>query len=755
MPNARFFLPGLLYLILAGCQATHPQAPSQCVPTSCQAQGKDCGSIPDGCGATLDCGACTAPQTCAATGVANLCGCVPTTCSVEGKNCGSISDGCGATLNCGTCAAPQTCAANVCGCVPTTCAAQGKNCGTIPNGCGATLDCGACTAPQTCAATGTANLCGCVPTTCAAQGKNCGSISDGCGATLNCGACTAPQTCAATGTANLCGCVPTTCAAQGKNCGALSDGCGLTLNCGACTAPQTCAGTGAANVCGCAPSSCAAQGKNCGTITDGCGASLNCGATCSVVSQYCGPRSTNVCDNFQIGGAGPWPLVRTTYGFADGILEYPVVGMSTDEYQNQWVATPVALYLMRPGQTTFHRYTAADGLHLQSNPVYYDDSHISGRPADVNVPGAALDPGITEIVGGGPDEVFVGYKGYDNGTGTFNISGSADDPYRHSGKLDRVRLRDDGTLQVDRIDMSSGNHGGQYWHNQSVERMVYDHYVHKHELYVGTNHGVDLIRPDLMPSPIPTLYNNEVNLTFMADHLHPRVCDGAPCTSIGGGEDGHQLIGDWRGLSLSTDGQLWVAGRWAAGEIKWDASLANWFGRSGSQAFTFAFGDPYQPPTSPTAPGYFGEPVFRPTKSDGTLANEGATVSLTAVSVAPDGRVWFASGNVYSTDKSYGIAVWDGKTFTTYDPTSAAVGMTENRTRDLIVLPDGRIVLAGFTTGLVLWNPATGAHTALNHAAGWIPDDNILRIELDAMVMPPALHVSTNAGAAVIRNFPP
>src|SRR5439155_11757408 len=35
--------------------------------------------------------------------------CTPTTCAAQGKNCGTISNGCGGTLSCGTCTAPQTC----------------------------------------------------------------------------------------------------------------------------------------------------------------------------------------------------------------------------------------------------------------------------------------------------------------------------------------------------------------------------------------------------------------------------------------------------------------------------------------------------------------------------------------------------------------------------------------------------------------------------------------------------------------------
>jgi phosphatidylinositol-3-phosphatase len=45
-----------------------------CEPTTCAAQRKNCGSIPDGCGATIDCGSCTSPQTCGGDGSANVCG---------------------------------------------------------------------------------------------------------------------------------------------------------------------------------------------------------------------------------------------------------------------------------------------------------------------------------------------------------------------------------------------------------------------------------------------------------------------------------------------------------------------------------------------------------------------------------------------------------------------------------------------------------------------------------------------------------
>jgi hypothetical protein len=48
--------------------------PNTCTPTTCAAQGKNCGTISDGCGGFLHCGSCTAPQTCGGGGIPNVCG---------------------------------------------------------------------------------------------------------------------------------------------------------------------------------------------------------------------------------------------------------------------------------------------------------------------------------------------------------------------------------------------------------------------------------------------------------------------------------------------------------------------------------------------------------------------------------------------------------------------------------------------------------------------------------------------------------
>jgi len=433
----------------------------------------------------------------------------------------------------------------------------------------------------------------------------------------------------------------------------------------------------------------------------------------------------------QFGGASPWGTANAKYGSAEGILEQPVVGATTDEAQNLWVATHAALYMMKPGERTFRRFTASDGLHLPGNAVEYCDRDFAGGDRKCPIFGAAADPGISEIEGGAAGEVFVGYFGIDDGPLDWS------DPNRHTGKLDRVRLTSAGTLQVDRFDLVSTT-TAQYWHNRTVQRMLYDHVQHPHELYVGTNHGVDRVWPDKYRAPNKSEWFLNVTREWLSDHLHPQVCYHRACDA----SETDLRLGDWKGLALSADGNLWVGGRWAGGQIRWTPDLPSWVDRPGNQIYPVAFGDPYR---GPCGSAYCNQPIFM-------VPAEGDVISVQALAVAPDGRVWFASGNTTGKDVPRGLAAWDGNSFKYYDPRRDA-GMAEADIRDLVALPDGRLVLAGASTGLVFWNPQTSARTALRAGAD-LPDDHVFRLKLDRMVEPPTLYVSTWGGAAALRSLP-
>ena len=523
------------------------------------------------------------------------------------------------------------------------------------------------------------------------------------------------------------------------------------------------------------------------------GGPADAGSDGGVTSNWC--NGTHCYDNsggVTFGTPGPWPQSNEQFTAAQGIQESPVVGATTDEAQNLWVATANALYLLKPGQTTFHRFTAGDGLHLQSNPVVYCDTWAPAPPgpppAGSGIPyypyqncpitGAADAAGITEIVGGGPNEVFVGYAGAHHFDDPYD--GTYLDGLRHSGKLDRVRVATDNTLLVDRFDMVSGN-TPQFWHNRYVWKMLFDHLIHPHDLYVGTDHGVDRITPDKFRYPLRGEFFHQVTLEYMADHLHPEVCYHQYCRG-----DQYLRMGDWRGLALSLDGNLWVGGRWAAGEIIWTAinSAINpatgqldgagntgWAQRGGnalSPPFAIAFGDPYCGTAGQWVTGYdsSNQPIFAScSPSDGPnrpvflTPYEGDIISISAVTVTPnDGLAWFASGAAYDNSNNWGVASWNEHPapgvahWTYYDPIRD-LGMSEANVHDMLALPDGRIAFAGADTGIVIWNPATHVSTPMR-GSQWLPDDHVNRMELDTMVNPPALHVATDTGAVTIRQLP-
>jgi len=94
-----------------------------CTPSTCAAQGIQCGYASDGCGNLLPCGSCATGQTCGGGG-AGKCGtqqtCTPETCASQGIQCGQAGDGCGNVIDCGNCPTGQICGLN----------APGK-CGTV------------------------------------------------------------------------------------------------------------------------------------------------------------------------------------------------------------------------------------------------------------------------------------------------------------------------------------------------------------------------------------------------------------------------------------------------------------------------------------------------------------------------------------------------------------------------------------------------------------------------------------------------
>ncbi len=64
----------IVFMLFDAASCITPDIPPGCVPRTCAQAGANCGPIGDGCGNIVECGACTAPDTCGGAGQANVCG---------------------------------------------------------------------------------------------------------------------------------------------------------------------------------------------------------------------------------------------------------------------------------------------------------------------------------------------------------------------------------------------------------------------------------------------------------------------------------------------------------------------------------------------------------------------------------------------------------------------------------------------------------------------------------------------------------
>jgi hypothetical protein len=278
--------------------------------------------------------------------------------------------------------------------------------------------------------------------------------------------------------------------------------------------------------------------------------------------------------------AGPWPpndLIL--YGGAQG-LGGDIIDSSPDDGQNIWAASPSALYLLKPGAASFVKYTAADGLHIQS----FTDPN--GNPSVTR---------ITAIAGGAANQVFVGYYGYED-----------DDRYHDSeavrelGQADKVTLAADGSIgalhYLFRCDGDQGTGNG-CWENRSVRRMLYVHSgAAAGHLFIGFDHGISHVFNDVF-----------------GDHIHVEVWYHYA--------DGHitEKIGEQYGLFALPNGDLWTASGYGVGVQTWNPDSKAWVHGNFKDAFTL-----YTSNHSLDTPADYREDNW-------------------GVAVTPDGNVWFAS----------------------------------------------------------------------------------------------------------------
>lgn len=181
----------------------------------------ECGSLPNGCDGSIECGGCPEGTQCGANGENFVCGCEELTCATfqEGAECGAIATRCPgspAEIDCGDCFGQQVCDGNRCVCP------AGVNCSA---GCGGGCDDGeVCVEGECCAPTFPCSQNECSPP---------GGLDDGCGGTAQCPPCGDEEECVLSDESIFECLGDCTCEAQGVECGSATI-CGQGTLCGTC-----------------------------------------------------------------------------------------------------------------------------------------------------------------------------------------------------------------------------------------------------------------------------------------------------------------------------------------------------------------------------------------------------------------------------------------------------------------------------------------------------------------------------------------
>jgi hypothetical protein len=371
-----------------------------------------------------------------------------------------------------------------------------------------------------------------------------------------------------------------------------------------------------------------------------------------------------------------------------------ILDAGPDDAQNMWVVTPDTLYVLRPGQTTFKPFTAADGLHVQS----FTDPN--GLPAVTN---------ITAIAGGHANEVFVGYRGYEG-----DIPPPApprccvpnadfSDPRWSLGQADKVTLNPDGTIQVLRY-LFKCDTSANCWEEQSVRRIVHAHKgTAAGHTFIGFDHGVT------------HLFND----TF-GDHTHVQT--------LWHYEDGRniQRMGEQYGLDVFPNGDLLTAGAYGVGTQPFNPDPRAWVLANFIWAFTT---------NGPAEPYNTG--------AHDLIVPEGYREDNRGAAVTPDGTAWWVS--LHTGLSSYNNAT-AGKNYSFVRTWDNVPGLPTSGLLDIAADPDGTLWIIDSSRRLLRFDPATLTVQV------WPGISNARRVVVDTTVVPRAVYVSMGInGLTVIR----
>jgi hypothetical protein len=250
------------------------------------------------------------------------------------------------------------------------------------------------------------------------------------------------------------------------------------------------------------------------------------------------------------------------YGEAEGAPR-DVLGASMDEGGNLWVAGgEEGLFLLKKGETTFRRYTMADGLQPYGL--------VPNRFGEMVAPAGEKYLKVISVTGGRAGVVYVGYQGLPNcESEAWKAPGEKEDKnVFKSGDADRVVLNDDGTLRVFHYDIYSPGHTvpgyGQREKLCTVNRIVWD--KQRQTVWFAANHGMAWgedgyeggkgCQSEEVREANAWFYEGETRQRCnngVMEHVHP----GVELAGSDGGEES-RLAGDVWGVAVRPDGDVWM-----------------------------------------------------------------------------------------------------------------------------------------------------------------------------------------------------
>jgi ligand-binding sensor domain-containing protein len=345
-----------------------------------------------------------------------------------------------------------------------------------------------------------------------------------------------------------------------------------------------------------------------------------------------------------------------------------ILAADLDEGGNLWaVGDNRIVYLRAPAATTFRSLTPADGLWPMQN-------------------------GILAIAGGVAGEAFVGYIGCDDGVDPMDTA------CRQYGDMDRVRVGADGALTVHHFELHN-SYDMRYDETKTIWRLVYVHDgPASGVVFAGSNHGVDRIDGDLY-----------------RDHIHAMCADST----------GTFMMGNWRGLALDADANLWIAGAFEFALWGWVADPMHWLD-----------GD--------SPPNHFVDGIVVRAIYPGQPCNRALAENHYGAAVTADGRVWLAA-------RGHGLAVWDR--MRSAEPArvlASGAGLPSVDLTDVVTSADGKLWVATGGGGVYLLDPATEHTVGQLTTAEGLPS-NAIHTLVHVTWAGDALVVATSGGIAVLR----